>query len=359
MIVIYHSLKPFGLDKHNIISNIALDQGVSCFFVLSGFILSYAYPQLDGLKNTLRFFIARIGRIWPAHIVTGLLAIFLLHLNIWQPIDKIFPWITLANFTMIHGWIFTERSYFSFNAPSWSISTEFFFYLCFPFLIYQFSRMWKIKLISSVLLVLCSMGIVVGLQTHTNQIPVSLIFQRYLYINPLARIFEFVTGMLVFLAYQKIATKKPNYKLSTMFEILAITLVILEVVLVPILSKHYFIHPYKHPSIYWLRHCGGAPFYSILILVLAIGKGAVSKILSTPIFVKLGDISYSIYLLHWIILSQFISYKTWFSPDFVWLGYPYYCAVVLAMAYLNYTFIETFFRRKIVLLGEMVLCRIK
>lgn len=132
-----HSFTLFGLDTFNIISKLALDQAVSCFFVLSGFILSYAYPKIEGLKSTLQFFVARIGRICPTHIMASLLSIVFLHANFWQPEGNAFPWITLANFSMVHGWILEQPSYFSFNPPSWSISTEFFFYLCFPFLLYQ------------------------------------------------------------------------------------------------------------------------------------------------------------------------------------------------------------------------------
>jgi peptidoglycan/LPS O-acetylase OafA/YrhL len=359
MIVIYHSLNLFGLDKCNFVSKLALDQGVSCFFVLSGFILSYAYPSLVGLQNTLRFFVARIGRIWPAHIVTGLLAIGFSQFNFWQPAGKIFPWITLANFTMTHGWILDKRSYFSFNAPSWSISTEFFFYLCFPLLIHQWNKTWKIKVISSMLLVFCCVGISVGLQSILTHTSTSTIFQRYLYINPLARIFEFVIGMLTFSIYQRIRTKDIGYSMSTLFEILAISLLVLEVILAPLLIKHCFIHPYKHSYVYWLRYCGGAPFYSFLILILAIGKGAVSNILSRPFFVKLGDMSYSIYLLHSIILSQFLLYKDELFFHSSFLNYSCYCMCVLALAYLSYTFIEIIFQRKIVSLGEKALCKIE
>ncbi len=359
MIVIYHSLGLFGLDKYNFIGGIALDQGVSCFFVLSGFIISYAYPQLDGLKSTLRFFVARIGRIWPAHIATGFLTVGLSQVPFWQPMGKIFPWITIANFTMTHGWILDQRSYFSFNAPSWSISTEFFFYLCFPLLIFQWSKTWKVKVISSIVLLLCCIAISMSLQTILTHIPTSIVFQRYLYINPLSRIFEFVSGMFVFGIYQRIKIKHIGYGLSTLIEILAISLVILETVLVPLLIQHCYLYPYAHSYIYWLRYCGGAPFYAFTILALALGKGTISRILSQPFLVKFGDISYSIYLLHSIVLSQFLVYKNWLLFSSPLLNYLGYWIVLLVLSYLSYMYIETIFRREIVLLGERALCKIK
>ncbi len=358
MIVAYHLIEAFGLDKQNIIKHIALDQGVSCFFVLSGFILSYAYPQLKGPKETLRFFIARVARVWPAHIATALLSVCLLHLNIWQPIGKKIPWITLANLTMTHGWILTERSYFSFNAPSWSISTEFFFYLCFPLLIYNFAKTWKIKIMVAALFVLCCFGISVVVHTSLAHISLSEIYQRYLYINPLARVFEFVTGMAIFLLYVQLKGKEPSSKLLTVFEILIISAIILEVVFISAFMKHYFIHPYTHPYFYWLRYCGGVLFYAALILILALGKGLVARMLSNSFFVKLGDISYSVYLVHWSILSIFLLHKNDIFQNLLWLNTSCYCIAVLTAAYFNYTFIETVCRWKIVSLGEKLLCRI-
>src|SRR5690606_23572241 len=43
-------------------------QGVSVFFVLSGFILTLVHPALDEPGQTRKFYLARFARVWPAHI---------------------------------------------------------------------------------------------------------------------------------------------------------------------------------------------------------------------------------------------------------------------------------------------------
>ena len=63
LIVLHHGREQF-----------AIGQGVSFFFVLSGFILAYAYPRLEGHREVLTFLRARIARIWPAHGATLVLA---------------------------------------------------------------------------------------------------------------------------------------------------------------------------------------------------------------------------------------------------------------------------------------------
>ena len=48
--------------------------------------------------------------------------------------EKFNPIILFANLSYLQSWIPNSSVYFSFNAPSWSLSNEVFFYLCFFFL---------------------------------------------------------------------------------------------------------------------------------------------------------------------------------------------------------------------------------
>ncbi len=76
-IVVFHSVNAFrGLGQGKI--PFPLGQGVSFFFVLSGFILTYVYPSLSGSHRIRDFYVARIARIWPAHFVTFLLLLWLI-----------------------------------------------------------------------------------------------------------------------------------------------------------------------------------------------------------------------------------------------------------------------------------------
>src|SRR5882762_3313186 len=73
MIVVHHSRGNFGIPSDWAV-HLPLDQGVSFFFVLSGFILVYVYPRLDTWDARRKFWLARFARIWPAHITAfGLL----------------------------------------------------------------------------------------------------------------------------------------------------------------------------------------------------------------------------------------------------------------------------------------------
>src|SRR5208337_1415695 len=112
---------------------------VALFFVLSGFVLAHAYPQLDDLASIGRFLCLRVARIWPAHAFTLVVAAIVTTACLAQPFAA--PQF-LASLIMVHAWVPMWPWYFSFNAPSWSISTEFFFYLTFPPLIWRWRRTW-------------------------------------------------------------------------------------------------------------------------------------------------------------------------------------------------------------------------
>src|SRR5690242_15360813 len=52
-----------------------LENAVSLFFILSGFILTWSHPRIDSWDSARTFLVLRIGRIWPAHIAGLALAI--------------------------------------------------------------------------------------------------------------------------------------------------------------------------------------------------------------------------------------------------------------------------------------------
>src|SRR5207249_11094077 len=76
MIVVHHTRGCFGIPPRWG-DPFPLQHGVSFFFVLSGFILTYVYPSLR-LSGAPRFWWARFARVWPAHAFAFVLALFLL-----------------------------------------------------------------------------------------------------------------------------------------------------------------------------------------------------------------------------------------------------------------------------------------
>ncbi|HEY3887616.1 MAG TPA: acyltransferase [Caulobacteraceae bacterium] len=110
--------------------------GVELFFVLSGFILCHVYLDsvADGGFRYGSFLWARLARIYPLHLTTlaGIGAMALAALAAGRVIDpNILSWSSLpANLLLVQAWGFAPQA--GWNHPSWSISAEWFAYLGFP-----------------------------------------------------------------------------------------------------------------------------------------------------------------------------------------------------------------------------------
>jgi peptidoglycan/LPS O-acetylase OafA/YrhL len=113
--------------------------GVSFFFILSGFILSYNYEELFSKENysKYKFYIARFARIYPIHLLTLILAMPL-SLYILNANPKIWFFHFLANLSLTQSFIPLKTAYFSFNSPS--LLTKCFFIFGFRLLFYHYQN---------------------------------------------------------------------------------------------------------------------------------------------------------------------------------------------------------------------------
>ncbi len=106
--------------------------GVSFFFILSGFILTYSHAQEyeEGKGRAPKFWVARLARIYPVYVVSMALAAYV-YRSQFHPAFHILAYI--ADLLMVQSW--SMRMVLFFNLPAWSLSAEAFFYLVFPFLV--------------------------------------------------------------------------------------------------------------------------------------------------------------------------------------------------------------------------------
>lgn len=110
--------------------------GVVLFFVLSGFILSHVYLVAFGERRFryLPFLWARLARVYPLHLATliviGLMVAAAAMAGV-SMTHTVVAWSALpANLLLVHAWGVAPTA--GWNHPSWSISAEWFAYLLFP-----------------------------------------------------------------------------------------------------------------------------------------------------------------------------------------------------------------------------------
>jgi peptidoglycan/LPS O-acetylase OafA/YrhL len=354
LIVVHHSRGSFGFPI-DLWEPFSLDNGVSFFFVLSGFILTYVYPSLSSLGRK-RFLWARIARIWPAHVTAFLLLVIL-----WPEVyatperlrDPRSLGTALANLSLVHAWIPMSAFFFSFNGPSWSISTELGFYLCFMLLIPNWQRTWFPKLVLAFLM-LCgvvTMSRVLHLPAGSGVAEWHPSELGLVYVNPIARLFEFTLGMTTALIWHRLAPKVTiGWPAATLVELVAFGLVLLSLYY----GKSWAAWAAQNPwvgsaGLAWLIH-GGASCVSlaVLIFVMALERGAISGLLSLPAPVLLGEISYSVYLLHQMLIVYYNSHARAFQWVPQQVAYLVFLMTLLLAAYLSWAVVERPCRRFLV-----------
>lgn len=346
MVVLHHSNGLFGINIQHFSW-----QGVSFFFILSGFMLTCVYPSLDTFPKIKRFWRARIARLWPAYIASFVLGFYLLS-YVWHT-----P-IALANLLMVHAWIPMSAYYFSYNSVCWSVSAEISCYLMFPILIYKWNQYWKIKFLLSIAVLLILLYTI-----HYFQLPKygdpsvrseGLLVTQHglLYISPLSRIFQFIFGMVVATLWLK---KNWSIKstLATHYEIAAIVLYVLSIYYCRTIAGWCGKSPLGDTAMYWLKNCGLFLPAGLLIFVIAQGQGRISKILSSPFLIFLGQLSFSIFLLHQILLNFYQKNLLLFSHIPNPIAFLIFFTILMLSSYLLWACVEIPGRR-FILGGEKI-----
>lgn len=311
--------------------------GVSFFFLLSGFILTYGYHRAfaGGIElGALRtFYAARIARVYPLHLVTLLLMVLCLPYlgenSVWTGVDAQTRLGEIAaGAVLIQSWFPDRVIHFGGNGPAWSVSVEAFFYALFPVLAFALLRLFRtssprIVLLAAGALWLAATFVLAGQHAGPDD-------WRF-YVFPPARLVEFVAGMLLGIAFLRRDPHAAWPLRATSVEILAVAATALAIYASP-------LFPFS------LRFSAGVmPAWALLISVFAWRRGAISRLLEHPVLVRLGEVSYAFYLVHLAVIAFFAHVLGWGSP----FAAPLMLTVTLALSFALYHGIEQPLRHRI------------
>jgi len=319
--------------------------GMSLFFVLSGFVIHYNYAEMFRTKPlrvaASRFFVARFARLYPLYAVAIICSVPMI------PVP--FPgWVVLSYLTLTQSWFNVEYALFP---PTWSISTEWFFYLAFIPMTMIVVVLRKPMLSFVVLAIVVVIGLSVASALWRD--PITAFARSWFwhgdkisadpwdwscYFSPLLRLLDFIAGMLMAQAYGMGDVKR----LSSL--ILPFGLTWLGVVIMSC-----WLSPWP-PLENLVQNFAFVPAIAPLMLYLCKEKSWLSRALSSPTMTFLGEISYSIYIMSFFVFSMLGSMFN--GPIPITLHYVasgvkviVICAMTMVVSYGSYNLIEAPGRR--------------
>jgi peptidoglycan/LPS O-acetylase OafA/YrhL len=263
--------------------------GVSFFFFLSGFILTYSHAlEYEQGKGSLpRFWIARFARIYPVYLVSMLFAAWLNSAQFHNPIHIL---AFVADLLMLQSW--SVRIVNFFHLTAWSLSVEMFFYLVFPFLLLRLRPSTATKAILAIG-AFWTLAMAVPL-IHLYLYPQAAWYKDAPLNSPgLVHVFrverlpplalpEFLAGVSLGWLFLRFRPKPRTAALLAFTGIFAFVIALFQ-------SQHL-------PSV--MLHNGLLiPIFALIILGLA-EPHWLSRLLSASPLVLLGEASYALYLIH-------------------------------------------------------------
>ena len=322
---------------------------VDFFFVLSGFVIALVYrDRLSDRAELVAFVIRRFGRLWPLHVSVLLLFVGL----------EAFKWLIRSAGLPTHAAPFIGSyepaalgpnlllvqalgffPYHGWNTPSWSISVEFYTYLVFAALCLAGRR-----LIVPAALTMSSLGLIALLLWSPQYLGVSYDFGLF------RCLYGFFLGVATCAAYRAWARGGATLGGAGFWETGCLLLCIGFVLVCRIDERLTYFAP---------------PLFAATVFIFAFQGGPWSRLLLRRPFVWLGERSYTIYMVHALVVlllnrallvlgevtplqllprmmlngqvTETIFLGSRFATD---LFVPVYLALVLAAAQLLYKIVE-------------------
>ena len=333
--LIKHKLGFFNIWNNKLIHHLGVI-GVSFFFVLSGFLITYLMLLEKKNFNSIsvrKFYLRRILRIWPLYFLLLIVGFFILPKLTYIPyfsedLSSNFKWNLIMYILMLPNLAFSFFLAVPLIGQLWSIGVEEQFYLIWPVLLKYFKKI-NINLLIKILVIwLFIKGLVLFIFKISDENWV-IILKNNLAMLKFENMIIGAIGALL-LTEKKIKLLNFIYKkyvlLFSMFGIF-ISLFILPD----------FFNDFLH-----LIH---SFFFIIIILNVSCNSSSFLKLENT-FYNLLGKISYGIYMYHLVVIYftiKFLDYCNMFDPENIYSNLLLYIMVISItslISYMSYTLFE-------------------
>ncbi|QKG51617.1 acyltransferase family protein [Hymenobacter sp. BRD67] len=304
---------------YNIVSHGAL--GVTVFFVLSGFLLTYSHlkdfpnAQIQTPKYILVFFCKRLARIYPVYLAG--LFVFASLISLEGTTTPTAPLTMVADLTMTEA-VFPAISMSWYGSGGWSVSSEIFFYLFFPFLLPLLLRISRQPILWILLTVVILAGTFGGFAYRLWPAYVSY---SLMYNHPLFRCSEFIAGMISGLLVFRFQWRTTEWQALVMVGIAGTYIAGAGPRLLGFVAHNWLIVP---------------AIICLLAALVDIDKTKFLRLLTHPVAEYAGRISYCFYLaqLPFFMIQDIRLGKN--LPLFWWYGFATFLATTLVAILLHH-----------------------
>jgi peptidoglycan/LPS O-acetylase OafA/YrhL len=306
--------------------------GMTLFFVLSGFVIHYNYAMLvtaGGVRGIAAFLWARFARLYPLFLLMMLVYVLVSqrHVAFWtghrdaiDPLLEALPYFLLS----IQSWVYKIIGGGALidavrggSPPTWSISTEWFFYLAYACIAWLFVRARTMPVILLMAVGWCVLWTALSTSLYDRipqldswamahygplasaQNPADSFVRWLMYISPYLRIGEFVLGVIAAQLYVALRSRMVTPTRN------ALGGIVFMAAIASILVIHYLAYDPDVPLNVFRKMAWNfalAPSVVLLVFCAARYQNAASRLLTSRPAIALGEASYSIYLVHSIVL---------------------------------------------------------
>lgn len=289
---------------------------VDLFFVLSGFVICRAYgEQLTSRAQLRTFAIRRIGRLWPAHIATSVLAIAIAH-----RVPSIGEVLALA--TMSQGLnLFPDGVG---DLVSWSISDEMFVYLAFGALCFLLQGKARIAGFAALALIGYVLAVWITLSIDRCQLT-GKCFGMTFNFGWTRCLVGFFTGALICEFRDRVAALAGGRAIQLTASLASLSMIM------------------------FANDLPGSALFAPLVFAMLIGslladRGPIASLLQTRPAQYLGKVSYSLYLGHGVWFLQMLVATTGTGLKDRLIPYALFLFWTFGIAHLLHKYVEVPFR---------------
>jgi len=305
--------------------------GVMLFFVLSGFLITYLLLSEERSHKTIhvrKFYIRRFLRIAPLYALIIFLVFFVVN-NIpfleipgmKNPIEQNFYTILGLHIIFLPNLTTAIYGFLPYIAQVWSVGTEEQSYLLWPLLLKKFKKS-RLALMFGIISFYIFIRIFLKLFSgYISNVEIIQKFWSHFNIDTIA-----IGGVFAILLFCNHQIVKFIVNRFVFYGILFVTVMML----------------YKGVYIPYFHYLSYSILFGILIVNLAANKN-LSKVLEWSVINYLGQISYGIYMYHFLVLIPALILVSKLNLKTNWIIYPLVLIGTIGISAISYHYFERIF----------------